>query len=79
MDMYSRDDELKIVIRDTGRGIPDVDEAMQPFYTTVPGDERSGMGFSVMQAFTDELTVKSTDGIGTVVTMIKHIGKSRTE
>ena len=79
MDMYSHDDELKIVIRDTGRGIPDVDEAMQPFYTTVPGDERSGMGFSVMQAFTDELTVKSTDGIGTVVTMIKHIGKSRTE
>ena len=76
MDMYINDEQLKIVIRDTGRGIPNVEEAMQPFYTTVPGEERSGMGFSVMQAFMDELSVKSRDGIGTTVTMIKNIKRA---
>lgn len=75
MDMYINDCELKIVIRDTGCGIDNVAEAMQPFYTTVPGEERSGMGFSVMQAFMDELSVNSRSGIGTTVTMIKKIEK----
>ena len=50
LDMYIEDRTLKIVVRDTGRGIDNVQEAMQPFYTTIPGEERSGMGFSVMQA-----------------------------
>ncbi len=75
MDIYRQDERLKIVIRDTGRGIEDVAEAMQPFYTTIPGEERSGMGFSVMQAFMDELTVSSEPGIGTTVTMTKTIGQ----
>ena len=79
MDMYINEKTLKIVIRDTGRGIANVEEAMQPFFTTVPGEERSGMGFSVMQAFTDELTVKSRDGIGTTVTMIKEFKKDEDE
>lgn len=73
LDMYIEDRTLKIVVRDTGRGIDNVQEAMQPFYTTIPGEERSGMGFSVMQAFMDELTVSSRSGIGTTVTMIKKI------
>ena len=75
MDIYRQDERLKIVIRDTGRGIENVAEAMQPFYTTLPGEERSGMGFSVMQAFMDELTVSSEPGIGTTVTMTKTIGQ----
>lgn len=75
MDIYRQDERLKIVIRDTGRGIENVAEAMQPFYTTIPGEERSGMGFSVMQAFMDELTVSSEPGIGTTVTMTKTIGQ----
>ncbi|MBQ9949737.1 MAG: anti-sigma F factor [Clostridia bacterium] len=73
MDMYIEDEVLKIVIRDTGKGIENVDEAMQPFYTTVPGEERSGMGFSVMQAFMDTLEVNSVGGIGTTVVMTKKI------
>lgn len=75
MDIYRQDERLKIVIRDTGRGIENVAEAMQPFYTTIPGEERSGMGFSVMQAFMDELTVSSEPGIGTTITMTKTIGQ----
>lgn len=75
MDMYMQDTLLKIVIRDTGKGIEDVEQAMQPFYTTVPGEERSGMGFSVMEAFMDNLTVHSQSGIGTTVTMTKNIKK----
>lgn len=79
MDIYRQDERLKIVIRDTGRGIENVAEAMQPFYTTIPGEERSGMGFSVMQAFMDELTVSSEPGIGTTVTMTKTIGQDISE
>lgn len=79
MDMYKNDDTLKIVIRDTGRGIENVTEAMQPFYTTMPGEERSGMGFSVMEAFMDSLHVKSQSGIGTTVTMTKTIKKDISE
>ena len=57
LDAYISDNELKIVVRDEGKGIDDIDLAMTPFYTTLPDGERSGMGFSVMQAFMDELYV----------------------
>ena len=66
------DDLLEITVRDKGRGIPDVDQAMQPLFTT-GGEERSGLGFSVMQSFTDRLRVRSTPGKGTTVTMEKYI------
>ena len=79
MDLYLCDNKIKIVIRDTGKGIKDVEEAMQPFYTTVACDERSGMGFSVMEAFMDELSVSSQEGIGTTVTMIKEINREISE
>ena len=62
-------------IEDAGRGIPNLEEAMQPFYTTCSGEERSGMGFTVMQTFTDELHVFSEPRKGTRVCLYKKIGK----
>ncbi len=61
-----------IKISDKGCGIDDVDKAMEPLYTT-GGEERSGLGFSVMQSFTDKLRVVSREGKGTVVTLEKYI------
>ena len=66
------DNELEIMIRDRGRGIPDVKQAMEPMYTT-GGDERGGMGFTIMGSFTDSLRVRSAPGKGTTVTMRKRI------
>ena len=57
---------LCVCITDYGRGIDDVEKAMQPFYTTVSGGERSGMGFTVMQAFCDSVEVQSRKGETTV-------------
>jgi stage II sporulation protein AB (anti-sigma F factor) len=65
---------LHISVTDRGCGIEDVDKAMQPFYTTLKDDERSGMGFTVMQAFMSELVVTSEKGKGTSVRMSKKIG-----
>ena len=56
---------LEIAVVDRGRGIPDVKKAMEPFFTTQPEKERSGMGFSVMQTFMDRVTVESAPGEGT--------------
>jgi len=64
---------LTIEIQDSGKGIPDVPQAMEPFFTTHPEQERSGMGFAVMQTFMDDLTVESTPGSGTLVRMSKRI------
>ena len=64
-----------IHVIDWGVGIPDVKRAMEPLYTTRPNEDRSGMGFAFMEAFMDEVTVKSVPGEGTVVTMKKQIGK----
>ena len=64
---------LTVVIEDHGVGIPDIEEARQPFYTTKPDEERSGMGFSFMETFMDEIEVVSEVGKGTRVTMKKYI------
>ena len=64
---------LSIDISDSGKGIPNVQHAMEPFYTTHPEQERSGMGFAVMQTFMDEVDVRSTPGSGTSVYMRKRI------
>lgn len=64
-------DRISVTVRDKGRGIPDVERAMQPFHTTKPNDERSGMGFTVMQSFMDSLDVQSQEGRGTTVVMQK--------
>ncbi len=66
-----RGKEVFFHVKDTGVGIPDIAAAMEPMYTTKPELERSGMGFSFMEAFTDELTVESAEGKGTVVKMKK--------
>ncbi len=67
--------ELLIRVRDTGVGIRDVERAMQPMYTTDKTGERSGMGFSFMEAFMDEVHVESEPGAGTLVVMKKKIGR----
>lgn len=69
------DSNLTIIIRDHGVGIRDVKRAMEPLFTTDPSGERSGMGFSFMEAFMDEVKVESEPGQGTVVTMSKKIGR----
>jgi len=66
---------LTVCVTDTGAGIQDVKKAMEPLYTTDTTGERSGMGFSFMEAFMDEVTVESEPGKGTAVTMKKHIGR----
>lgn len=66
-----------IEIEDKGKGIVDVEKAMEPLFTTKPEMERSGMGFSFMEAFMDEVKVESEVGKGTVVKMQKTIGKGR--
>ena len=63
---------LEIMVRDKGRGIPDVPKAMEPMYST-GGEERSGMGFTIMGSFMDGLRVRSAVGRGTTVTMRKRI------
>ena len=66
------DDRVQIKIRDAGCGIPDVAQAMEPLFST-GGGERGGLGFTVMEAFTDKLKVRSTVGRGTTVVMDKRI------
>ena len=61
-------------IEDDGIGIADVEKAMEPLYTTRADQDRSGMGFTFMEAFMDEVKVTSKDGKGTCVHMIKKIG-----
>ena len=65
------DNTLHIKISDEGKGIDDVNQAVQPFFTSAPTDERSGMGFTIMQTFMDEFKVSSEKDKGTVVCMSK--------
>lgn len=66
---------IEIVVRDFGKGISDVKQAVEPFFTTSPEDERSGMGFTIIETFMDEMSVESTPGKGTVVRMKKVMSK----
>lgn len=71
------DETVKIIIRDKGCGIDDVNQAMTPLYTTGEGD-RAGLGFTVMESFCDKISVRSKVSSGTSVTLIKKIeGKSK--
>ena len=65
---------LTVTVKDTGVGIADVEKAMEPMFTTAPEGDRSGMGFSFMEAFMDQVEVVSAPGEGTTVTMRKKIG-----
>ena len=68
------DRTLEIQIKDKGVGIPDVEQARRPMFTT-GGEERSGMGFTIMESFMDGVKVGSTPGKGTVVTMRRKISR----
>ena len=66
--------ELEITVKDRGVGIPDIDRAREPLFTT-GNEERSGMGFTIMESFMDCLRVRSTPGKGTTVTMRKKVAR----
>ena len=68
------DKVLEVEIEDKGVGIENIKQAMEPLFTTRPDADRSGMGFSFMEAFMDELEVESTLGEGTLIRMQKEIG-----
>ncbi len=70
---WIEDNTIWLEISDQGVGIPDINRAMEPLYTTRPEMERSGMGFAFMEAFMDELSVDSQVGHGTVIRMKKKI------
>lgn len=65
---------LEITVKDKGKGIEDIHRAMEPLFTT-GGDDRSGMGFTIMDNFMDKLKVKSRPGHGTTVTLVRRIRK----
>ena len=67
---------VHITVSDRGRGIEDVGKALEPFFTTAEGDERSGMGFTIMQTFMTDFGVESEAGSGTRVRMSKYFGRN---
>lgn len=69
------DSDVHISISDSGVGIDDLNKALEPFFTTKPGDERSGMGFTIIKTFMDDVTVSSRLNFGTTVNMVKSISK----
>ena len=72
---WTEEQEFTVRVRDEGRGIRNIQQAMEPMFTTDTTGERSGMGFTFMEAFSDEITVKSEPGKGTSVKLIKTMGK----
>ncbi|MEH7401292.1 MULTISPECIES: anti-sigma F factor [Bacillaceae] len=70
------DQTVTLTIRDEGIGIADLDEAMQPLYTSKPDLERSGMGFTIMENFMDKCEVVSTINVGTTITVKKYLSNS---
>jgi stage II sporulation protein AB (anti-sigma F factor) len=68
-------DKVSVTVKDKGCGIENIERAMEPMYTSTQGGERAGLGFTVMQSFTDRLRVKSRLGFGTTVIMDKKLGK----
>ena len=69
--------QLVVTVEDHGVGLEDLEQALQPFFTTKPELERSGMGFSFMEAFMDRIEVRSKKGEGTRVVMWKYIERER--
>lgn len=72
---FSYDDlGVKMVVEDKGVGIENIEAAKEPLFSTKFDEERAGLGFTIMEVFTDSLQIDSTVGVGTKVTMIKHYG-----
>ena len=74
MVMEKHGNTVRVEVIDTGRGILDIAAARTPLYTSCPGEERTGMGFTVMETFMDTLLVESKVGEGTRVVMTKRLG-----
>lgn len=70
----TENETLHITVSDNGKGIEDVEQALCPFFTTLPGEERSGMGFTIMQTFMTDFSVESSPASGTTVKMSKRFG-----
>ena len=70
------ENEIEIEISDHGKGIENIEMAKEPLYTTKPNLERSGMGFTIMESFMDDVKIESVVGLGTKITMNKKIKKS---
>lgn len=80
--MLYQDEEgylLQVIVEDIGKGIEDVEKAMEPMFTTKPELERAGMGFAFMEAFMDDVQVQSEVMKGTTVTLSKRLGKCEEE
>lgn len=75
MELKYEDGLITVRISDEGRGIEDIELARRPFFTSLPDSERTGMGFAVMEAFMDEVTVESQKDRGTSVTMKKRLAR----
>ena len=75
MSAQLKENEIIIEISDHGKGIENIEAAKEPLYTTKPNLERSGMGFTIMESFMDNVKVESIVGLGTRVTMSKKIKK----
>ncbi|MGC4376424.1 anti-sigma F factor [Fictibacillus sp. Mic-4] len=71
------EDRVKLTIRDEGVGIKNLDEARQPLYTSKPELERSGMGFTIMENFMDEVEVISEPSFGTTIHLTKYLAKNK--
>ncbi|MCA0985861.1 anti-sigma F factor [Guptibacillus algicola] len=71
------DDTVHLSIRDNGIGIDDLDEARQPLFTTKPELERSGMGFTIMENFMDEVKIESAKNQGTSIQVVKYLSKNK--
>ena len=72
-----QDNTITIEISDNGKGIEDINVAKEPLYTSKPNLERSGMGFTIMESFMDELNIESVLNLGTKITMKKTIKKAK--
>ncbi len=74
LECVTEGDTLHITVSDSGKGIADLEQALAPFYTSLPDEERSGMGFTIMQTFMSGFSVESEQGVGTTVKMSKKFG-----
>jgi stage II sporulation protein AB (anti-sigma F factor) len=77
IDVSIEDGFIEMSIKDSGLGIIDVEEARQPLFTTKPDLERSGMGFTIMENFMDEVEVHSQPGRGTEIRLKKHLQNNK--
>lgn len=72
MKAYLDNNHMTVEIRDQGVGIPDIELAKEPLYSSKLHQERSGMGFTIMESFCDDITIVSEHGLGTVITLVKE-------